>query len=1085
MPEQLTIIKNVARPKTQDYDKLRQLGISYIEQFSKELWTDYNVHDPGITTLEILSYAITDLAYRTSMPMEDILARLKSDTTKDFFTAREILPCNPVTFDDLRKKIIDIKGVENAWVLPYTDPVCAETIDHPAFYIQCKINPKRIDLRPTPADGFEPRNLKGLYEFNLLLEEDPVLGDLNIMNVDWEMRDGSGARTALVRFIFPVNIQKTYPVPNTLTDIDKLVTGTITNIIIAPADFNAFTNTFNITIVLTTGNVTINNVAYHIRPLSGTVTLSTLETQLGTKMTSVALADKQEIIAKILSIFQKKVQKVNGIIDEVYCMYERVRNLCEDVFRIGIVPSQEIALCADIETDTGADLEEILGRIYFEIDTFFSPPVRFYLLKELMEKGYPTDIIFEGPLLRHGFLIDEELRKSSLFKEVHVSDLYNIIMSIPGVKTVKYLQITNYLNGLWQTEGESWYLDLLGEYHLNLDRLRSKIIFYKGNLPIIADKQVAERIYQDLKSTLSRPRINTSLKVINDILPPVGTPYKLDEFYSIQNDFPMVFGVNRDGIPAEAAIVHKSKIKQLKGYLLFFDQVLANYLAQLAQLKNLYAVSNASNTTYFSQPVYDIDISDTENLNFHDTAPLLKDFAMPPAINIDDFDAYKAPWSVFIANAANGYRTKLDSYTEPADEHLDRRNRFLDHLLARFAENFSDYAVMMYKFTGNLLESADKKTAEQIADDKKNFLQEYHILSYNRGKGQYYKCCPSGDCEVPGVVPVPPAPDDVLQYDWYSVPKPSNPTGLHKRASLMLGMSIHDNAWMVLDKFVVNGPIGGPFTFSIHYDGVHTLDSTGNYPTRKKAFEAMEKIVTLLALEDANKNDWVYFQILPSGFGQRFEVREDILSLPFAVSQPVYPDVPSAKLGYNKLKQALLDEGMHIVDHLLLRPLPVLDLNIPMPDDPPNPLPDNPVDMDYGFFPLCGSLNTDCDCPINDYYSFRISVVLPYWTQRFRNMDFRGFAEDTIHRETPAHILPKFCWVSMWDMWRLETAYKAWFAENKKYKPNMNLLKGLLLSLIKVLNTLTNVYPEGHLHDCDNPSTDNPVILNQTILGTF
>src|SRR5690349_13707969 len=154
------------------------------------------------------------------------------------------------------------------------------------------------------------------------------------------------------------------------------------------------------------------------------------------------------------------------------------------------------------------------------------------------------------------------------------------------------------------------------------------------------------------------------------------------------------------------------------------------------------------------------------------------------------------------------------------------------------------------------------------------------------------------------------------------MPIPTNPTGFYKRATLMLGMSIHDNAWMVLDKFVVNGPIGGPFTFSIHYDGVHTLDSTGNYPTRKKAFEAMEKIVTLLALEDANKNDWVYFQILPSGFGQRFEVREDILSLPFAVSQPVYPDVPSAKLGYNKLKQALLDEGMHIVDHLLLRPLP-------------------------------------------------------------------------------------------------------------------------------------------------------------------
>lgn len=70
-------------------------------------------------------------------------------------------------------------------------------------------------------------------------------------------------------------------------------------------------------------------------------------------------------------------------------------------------------------------------------------------------------------------------------------------------------------------------------------------------------------------------------------------------------------------------------------------------------------------------------------------------------------------------------------------------------------------------------------------------------------------------------------------------------------------------------------------------------------------------------------------------------------------------------------------------------------------------------------------------------------------------------------------------------MFRLETAYNEWFAENKKYKPVMAVLKVKLKALIKVLNTLTNVYPEGHLHDCDNPSTDNPVILNQTILGTF
>src|ERR1700748_1123253 len=111
MHEQFTIVKNNLKPLSQDYEQLRILGLNYIQQFSKDVWTDYNVHDPGITILEILSYAITYLAYRTGLPMEDILAREPNDVTKDFFTAREILPCNPVTFDDLRKKIIDVEGV--------------------------------------------------------------------------------------------------------------------------------------------------------------------------------------------------------------------------------------------------------------------------------------------------------------------------------------------------------------------------------------------------------------------------------------------------------------------------------------------------------------------------------------------------------------------------------------------------------------------------------------------------------------------------------------------------------------------------------------------------------------------------------------------------------------------------------------------------------------------------------------------------------------------------------------------------------------------------------------------------------------
>jgi len=56
-----------------DYDALRALGISYIEKYSGNQWTDYNYHDPGVTILEQLCYALTDLGYRTDFSVTDVL----------------------------------------------------------------------------------------------------------------------------------------------------------------------------------------------------------------------------------------------------------------------------------------------------------------------------------------------------------------------------------------------------------------------------------------------------------------------------------------------------------------------------------------------------------------------------------------------------------------------------------------------------------------------------------------------------------------------------------------------------------------------------------------------------------------------------------------------------------------------------------------------------------------------------------------------------------------------------------------------------------------------------------------------------
>ncbi len=105
-------------PEYLDFNKLRSDAIAYLGNLSGKIWTDHNVHDPGITILEVLVYAVLDLGYRTSLPAADLFARSPDDKSADnnFFTPAQILSNNPLTITDYRKLLIDIEGVKNAWL---------------------------------------------------------------------------------------------------------------------------------------------------------------------------------------------------------------------------------------------------------------------------------------------------------------------------------------------------------------------------------------------------------------------------------------------------------------------------------------------------------------------------------------------------------------------------------------------------------------------------------------------------------------------------------------------------------------------------------------------------------------------------------------------------------------------------------------------------------------------------------------------------------------------------------------------------------------------------------------------------------
>lgn len=186
-PLSASIPKQPALKPAEDYYRLRREGIGFIEQMGSQLWTDYNTHDPGITTLEALCYAITDLAYRTGWDIKDILAPATSPgdpnqpfPSQAFFTAREILTVNPWTPDDFRRLLIDLDMVRNAWVY------CKECACDVYYYAWCEKGQLRLSYRKPVNPNLQPKKVEplGLYEILLELESDPDLGDLNDRKIE-------------------------------------------------------------------------------------------------------------------------------------------------------------------------------------------------------------------------------------------------------------------------------------------------------------------------------------------------------------------------------------------------------------------------------------------------------------------------------------------------------------------------------------------------------------------------------------------------------------------------------------------------------------------------------------------------------------------------------------------------------------------------------------------------------------------------------------------------------------------------------------------------------------------------------------
>lgn len=794
--------KTISRKKpdlqSQRYDELRELGLAYVRELSKKIWTDYNTHDPGVTMLEVLCYAITDLGHRAGQRIEDILApepgNARQQAIKNFYSAAQILPSRPVTLNDLRKLIIDTAveesltegeprrvGVKNAWI---------EANGEPEIPVWARKSQSLLQTHPKSAADPQLGRLEiaPLYEVLLEFEYSELYGDLN-RNIIREQFTLGAAEIAALRQV-EVRAEIVFPRwDSSDTEWDD------------PAAVLASAQSLGLSFFNVPAGFSLN-AAFDAqnRPILSGRDADGIELVLDS-----VLAIINDRIDAWVSMYRGRVGMVLRILSKVKARLHANRGLCEDYLSFTALRVESITVCADIELGPGADVHLTEARILHEISRYLSPSVHFAELQELLDQKVPVEQIFEGPLLDHGFIPDSELGEAGRRKVIYVSDLIQIIMNIEGVVAVRHIEVANepeIPDPEVRSRSVRWCLELAWErnYVPRLSPQRSTLTYYKEDLPLSASPRRVEALLTEFRmlETQTRPEVR-----LRDLRIPEGKWLGLDRYTSIGEDFPAAWGLSSDGLSPAADELRRTYVKQLQGYLLFFEQLLANYLSQLAGVRELFSMNaeqdEAGNfsigKTYFTQAIDSI-IPEGRTLL---TDPL-------------------------------NYPENLQRIAESQALFLRRRNAFLDHLLARFAENFTDYATMVRGMAG----TAGKR---RLIRDKLGFLNHYPEISAARGLGFNYQNC--------GQI-------------WHI----DNRSGLQKRVTLLNGMNWPGHASLVFSPGLRCLPSGEDWKIEIHSDGALVLESSeGAFETEEQAKFALEHIVLSGTRADAyriSENEGVF-----------------------------------------------------------------------------------------------------------------------------------------------------------------------------------------------------------------------------------
>jgi hypothetical protein len=490
--------------------------------------------------------------------------------------------------------------------------------------------------------------------------------------------------------------------------------------------------------ILTTSPITVTDYRKYIIDEVEWVENAVLipQVQSGLKLYQVYLQISESIQDK---------DRIDEICKAVFFALNRCRNLCElFLMPLPLVPV-EVEIRGQLSLVKGKDLS-YLYEVQQRIRNYIFPQAEKTGWKEPVELNSPADGILNGPRLKKGWISTDGISEKK--DRLQLTELNHFMNSIPGIEEIQLsgftvTGVTTLADSMEVANNQLLFVDLIGSVKKGIIQIFSQdMIVPPSAMPApITTLPAAGAVitHQPVKG------VQTEIEL------PAVKYRDVNAYYSIQNTFPEIYATGDNAITTNTPGFQVAQSRQLKGYLTFFDQVLANQFAQLANIGTLISFKNATtgakadtenfyaqqdqfqknnpmypvpfktfSPTYFYQSLYDVP-QIKPLLKDHDMFAFDSSFLPAEALEQKSWEAYKQ-------NPYNPYIRGLMECVEDETENLTRRNDILDHLLARHGES----PLVLNEIMDDANYAGDTMKNRVII--KSLLLQNLALLSYYRIK---------------------------------------------------------------------------------------------------------------------------------------------------------------------------------------------------------------------------------------------------------------------------------------------------------------------------------------------------------------